>query len=86
MQKDKYSLIKIETGNKAARFHYTVVDKDGNIKTERKSNRDYVACTINGQYYFGRIDLIGKGEHGRQIKWCQDNGKQPFEIAYLKTI
>ena len=55
------------TNNKSAKFHYQVVDENGTIISERKSNREYVACTIHGSFYFGRIDLIGKGEHGRSI-------------------
>jgi len=67
-----YKLTKTETGNKSARFHYVVTDEAGNIISERKSDRDYVACTINGQFYFGRLDLIGKGDHGKQLK--QEDG------------
>lgn len=63
-----YTLNQKETGNKAAKFHYTITDENGNVVSERKSNREYVAATINGQFYFSRIDLIGKGEHGNQIK------------------
>lgn len=64
-----YTLNVKETGNKAARFHYTITDENGTIISERKSNREYVAATINGQFYFGRLDLIGKGEHGATLKW-----------------
>lgn len=66
----KYTLNVKETGSKAARFHYTVTDETGTVISERKSNRQYVACTINGQYYFGRLDLIGKGDHGKQVQYC----------------
>lgn len=31
------------------------------------TKRDYVACTVNGEMFFGRLSLIGKGEHGRQL-------------------
>jgi hypothetical protein len=64
-----YTLNCKETGNKAARYHYTVTDEAGNIISERKSNRQYVACTIYGEFYFGRLDLIGKGDHGRRLKF-----------------
>ena len=60
-----YELKKIELKN--GKFHYKVVDESGNVISERKSNRDYVACTTNGALYFGRLDLIGKGEHGRLL-------------------
>jgi hypothetical protein len=45
------------TKNKSGKFHYTVTDEKGNVISERKSNREYVACTANGSYYFGRLDL-----------------------------
>jgi len=56
------------TNNKAGKFHYQVIDENGTIISERKSNREYVACTIDGGFYFGRLDLIGKGDNGRCIK------------------
>lgn len=77
-----YKLTVTETGNKAGKFHYQVIDETGAVISERKSNREYVACTIHGQYYFGRLDLIGKGDHGKQIKWCAEKGVQPYPIAY----
>lgn len=77
-----YKLNIKETGNKAGKFHYTITDEAGTIISERKSNREYVAATINGQFYFGRLDLIGKGDHGKQIKWCISQGKEPVPIAY----
>ena len=80
-----YTLNVKETGNKAGKFHYTITDESGSIISERKSNREYVACTINGQFYFGRLDLIGKGDHSRQVKWCIENGKEPIAIAYKET-
>lgn len=79
----KYKLLKKETQNKSARYHYTVVDESGKVITERKSNREYVACTVNGAFYFGRIDLIGKGDHGRMIKYAKSQGRPVPEIAYL---
>jgi hypothetical protein len=65
----KYILNVTVTGNKAGKFHYTITDETGKVISERKSNREYVAATINGQYYFGRLDLIGKGDHGKQVKF-----------------
>jgi len=64
----EYTLSVKETGNKAARFHYVVTDENGQVISERKSNREYVACTANGNQYFGRLDLIGKGDHGKWLK------------------
>lgn len=77
-------LIMTETKNKAGRFHYKVLDQAGNVVSERKSNRLYVACTINGQYYFGRRDLVGKGEHGQQISSDIAEGRQPVEVVYIQ--
>lgn len=71
-----YTLNVKETGNKNAKYHYTVTnDQTGEVVTERKSNREYVACTINGQYFFGRLDLIGKGGHGQQVKEINEKGR-----------
>ncbi len=74
-----YKLIVTETGNKSAKFNYVVVDENGTEISTRKSNREYVACTINGQYYFGRLDLIGKGDHGKHLKYY---GANATPIAY----
>lgn len=68
-----------ETGNKAGKFHYSVTDENGNIISERKSNNEYVACTINGRFYFGRIDLIGKGDHGKYLKFCAGYGRNKYD-------
>jgi hypothetical protein len=75
-----YTLNVKRTGNKAGRYHYTVTDETGKFISERKSNRQYVACTIDGNFYFGRLDLIGKGEHGKRLK----HAGEPTPIAYVK--
>jgi hypothetical protein len=80
-----YTLNVKETGNKAGKYHYTVTDETGKIISERKSNRRYVACTIKGAFYFGRVNLIGSGGHGRYLKTCAESGLQPSPIAYLKN-
>ena len=67
-----YELRVTETKNKAGKFLYEVIDEAGTVLTSRRSNRVYVACTIDGQYYFGRVDLVGKGDHGVRVKY--DNG------------
>lgn len=68
-----YKLTKTQKGKK---FLYTVTDENGTVISDRLSTRDYVACTANGAFYFGRLDLIGKGDHGRSIayetKFCAD--------------
>jgi len=63
-----YQLKVTETKNKAGKFHYQVIDENGTVISERRSNREYVACTPYGSYYFGRLDLVGKGEHGTAIR------------------
>jgi hypothetical protein len=79
----RYFLIVTETGSKAARFHYQVVDEEGTVYSERRSNREYVACTITGEFYFGRLDLIGKGDHGRRVKWCAAKGIECPPVAFI---
>lgn len=58
-----YNLSKEQKGKN---FLYTVTDINGNVISKRTSKREYVACTADGQYYFGRMDLIGKGDHGQK--------------------
>lgn len=60
----KYILSKKAKGKK---YQYTVTDEKGNVISTRTSARDYVACTANGEFYFGRLDLIGKGDHGKGL-------------------
>lgn len=64
-----YILKVTETNNKAGKFLYQIIDEAGKVLTERRSNREYVACTIDAFYFFGRVDLIGKGDHGRNLKY-----------------
>ena len=81
----KYTLKVTETQRKTGRFLYQVLDQDGNIISERRSHRTYIACTIDGTYYFGRLDLIGKSNHGREVRWQQENGIDVTPIAYVTT-
>ena len=59
-----YKLSKIVKGKS---FQYTVTDESGNIISTRTSKNQYVACTVNGEFYFGRLDLIGQGYHGKLL-------------------
>lgn len=77
-----YTLKVTETNNKAAKYFYEIQDESGNILTTRNSNREYAAATIDGRFFFGRIDLIGKGDHGRDVKWCNENNREITPIAY----
>ena len=88
MGKQNYTLEKLE--NKNGSFTYRVINpEDGSIISQRKSRREYVACTIDGSYYFGRRDLIGKGEHGQHLKRLRDgmNNQQESESyrSYCKN-
>ena len=65
-----YKLTATPKGNKTL---YQVIDETGKVISKRTSTRKYVACTIDGSYYFGRLDLIGKGEHGQTLARIQDN-------------
>lgn len=76
----KYILSKQAKGKK---FQYTVTDENGNIVSTRTSARDYVACTRTGEFYFGRLDLIGKGDHGRALSSATAIVANP-EAAYKK--
>lgn len=51
---------------------YQVIDETGKVISKRTSTREYVACTIDGRYYFGSLDLIGKGDHGNALSRIQD--------------
>lgn len=66
-------LVKQETGKKSAKFLYSIVDENGNVLETRSSNREYVAATACGTFFFGRLDLIGKGDHGRYMRDCKSN-------------
>jgi len=90
----EYRLRRTDTGRKNGRYHYEVLSPNGEVVSERRSNREYVAANINGAFYFGRVDLVGKGEHGRMLRvisegYCRDGidpetfRKEFQTIAYL---
>ena len=54
---EKYILTKTQKGKK---YLYEVKDENGNVVSKRTSTRDYVACSVSGEFYFGRLDLVGK--------------------------
>ena len=55
-----YKLKVTVTGKKFAKYHYVVTDETGEIVSDRFTDRDYVACTIDGGHYFGQIGLAEK--------------------------
>ena len=59
---------KLNKTEKNGKFEYTVTDEQGNVVSKRSSKNEYAACTANGRFYFGRLDLIGKGDHGKILK------------------
>jgi len=71
----EYRLVKKETARKTAKFTYEVIDRLGNVVSTRQSDRHYEAATANGSHYFGRRDLVGKGDHGNVIKMAQGWGR-----------
>jgi len=71
-----YKLTRTEINTKSAKYLYQIVDQNGNIASERKSNREYVGCSLSGWFFFGRLDLIGKGDHKKRMQNCIDY-KQP---------
>ena len=79
----KYILVKKVKGKK---YEYQVIDADSKaIVSKRTSAREYVACTADGSFYFGRLDLIGKGDHGKQLSHVTEILANP-EKAYKKQI
>lgn len=65
---EKYILTKTPKGKK---FLYEVKDENGNVISKRTSTRDYVACSVSGEFYFGRLDLVGKGNYGMRLAGAQ---------------
>lgn len=79
----KYILVKKAKGKK---YEYQVIDVDSKaIVSKRTSAREYVACTANGEFYFGRLDLIGKGDHGKGLSRTTEILANP-ERAYKKQV
>lgn len=81
MKNQNYILTRTPT--RGGKYKYTVKDQAGVIISSRLSGRDYVAATIDGEFYFGRIDLIGQGGHGSYLKYRQSEGLDVSPIAYL---
>ena len=78
----KYILVKKEKGKK---FEYQVIHAESKaIVSKRTSARDYVACVADGSYYFGRLDLIGKGDHGKQLTPPNNGLPETFRVLKRK--
>jgi hypothetical protein len=79
-----YELKVTETNKKAGKFHYQVIDENGNIISERKSNNEYIYCTINGFYYSSKLGNI---EKNKQYQWESTNpNSDENRIKGLKTF
>jgi len=84
---ENFTLTKKETGRKTGKFYYEVIDnRTGEMVTNRNSNREYIACTTNGRFFFGRLDLINKGDHKKMVDYARQTGEYQtnLEIAILK--
>lgn len=51
---------------------YEIHDETGKTVAKRTSTRKYVACTVDGELFFGRRDLVGKGDHGKRLARLED--------------
>ena len=49
-----------------------VTDENSSVVSTRTSTRDYVACTANGDFYYGRFDLIDKGDRKKLMEQKSD--------------
>lgn len=78
-----YKLTKTPKGSNNV---YTVTNQQGTVLSKRVSKRDYVACTINGEFYFGRPDLVGKGDHGSLLKFYQGKPDRARELEGISKI
>ena len=76
-----YILTKTPKGKK---FLYQVFDNENNLISKRESTRDYVACTSGGSFYFGRLDLIGKGDYAKLLHYYAIEKNFTFE-QYLNS-
>lgn len=82
MNNTNYTLTKVRKGSK---WLYEIKDNNGNVVAKRTSVRDYVAATINGEFFFGRVDLIGKGQHGRMLGEFNEFYANPKK-SYMKIV
>ena len=69
--------MKLTKTKKGDTFIYEVTNENGTLTARRISKRDFVACTAYGDYFFSRLDLVGKGVHGRFIKYWEEVLEDP---------
>lgn len=69
------------------RFLYEVVNrKTGKVRSQRITSRKCEAATLDGDYYFGRLDLVGKSSHGRACRFYTDQGDAIPETLQVAVI
>jgi len=71
---------------KGKKFLYQVFDSENHLISKRLSGRDYVACTMNGKYYFGRLDLVLKGDHLREVNYYREMTLETFETYKARHL
>lgn len=69
--------------NKNNSYRYEVKTDTGAIICKRNSYRNYVACTLDGSIFFGRLDLIGKGWNKSSFDYAKNRGT-PITVVYAK--
>ena len=74
------------TALKNGKTLYQVINENGEVVAKRTSARKYVACTITGAYFFGRLDLVGKGDHGRMLEGIRDCKQNSTLEDYNKMV
>lgn len=82
MNNTNYTLTRVKKGSK---WLYEIKANNGNVVATRTSARDYEAATINGKFFFGRMDLIGKGLHGRILREFNEFYANPKK-SYMKIV
>lgn len=81
--------MKLTKTRKGDTFIYEVTNENGTLIAQRVSKRDFVACTASGDFFFGRLDLVGKGEHGKAIKYWKEVLRDPnadFRRCFGKDV
>lgn len=71
---------------KGSKFLYEVKDEKGNVISKRLSTRDYVACSASGEFYFGRLDLVGKGDYARRLAGAQKRANYSTSVYMADRV
>ena len=79
-----YELKVTEINTKEAKYLYQVVDDNGNVISQRKSNREYVYCTVNAVYCSSKIGKIEKTKQYQIDCKCTSDVHGYTTFAYKK--